>query len=108
MGQKISTLSLLTSSPTMRKGFVSASRITHHSSRSDAFDEGLDGFDDIIEHRRRQAGISANEEDLAHDGVGPGQIANATEGLRPIFLELNHDRLTNEIPAEEHPVADFV
>src|SRR5437773_1252996 len=77
-------------------------------SRSDAFDEGLDGFDHIIEHWRRQAGISADEEDLAHDSVGPGQIANATEGVRPIFLELNHDRLANEIPAEEHPVADFL
>ncbi len=71
------------------------------------FAEPLDGFDDVIEHFAGEAGVGADEERLVHDFVGTGQVADDTEGLRAILLQLHQDRLADQIAPEEHPAVDL-
>ena len=38
----------------------------------------------------------------------PSILADDAEGAGPVLSELHHDRLAQQIAAEEHPVADFI
>src|ERR1044071_7676074 len=75
---------------------------------SESLNERTNRIDHEIEHGRRQPGVGADEHNLFHDCIGAGEIADDTEGVRPIFFELHEHRLPNEVAAKKHTVADLL
>ena len=72
------------------------------------FHIGVNGFDDVVQHFTGESGVSAHEQRLLHDAVGPAQIPHHAKGAGPVFPELHQNGLPDEVAAEQHSVADLL
>jgi hypothetical protein len=70
--------------------------------------EGSDCLDLVIHHFLRKTRVGSKEERLIHDGISARHLSDHTESCRAILAELHENRLAEEIPSKEHPIADLL
>lgn len=70
--------------------------------------EAVNDVDFVVQHRRGEARVGTKENRGVHDFVRTSEGSGDAEGGGPVSFQLNENRLSEQVAAEEHPVADLL